>query len=431
MNESGFLGGTAFGLVVGALIAWLWVRGNFMARAAAAVAERDVLRQRVDDLELARVDDTETASLLAPLRDTIGRVEHQVGVLERDRSTQFGELGERLAAVSRSTESLRSETATLAGALKSSNVRGSWGEIQLRRVLELSGLLARCDFDEQVPIATRAGTTGRPDAVINLPGSRHLVVDSKAPMTQFLRAQASGLRADQRGDLLSAHARALRGHVDTLAAKAYWSAFDRAPEVVILFVPGEAMLAAALDHDPSLFEHALHRKVVLASPATLYAVLKTIGTVWQQDSLEQHARELLSLGKDLHTRLSSLGGHVASMGTALTRSVEEYNRFVGTLESRVLVTTRRMHEIQLVEAPPPEFTPLTVTPRSLSAAELTGGISRDASDDTGWKTDAPGHEVADGLGDQVGRGARDAAFLESERGDRIVADRREVSDETG
>ncbi len=381
MDLTALLVGLVIGALVGGLLAWLSARSTLLARSAGAEAERDVLRERVADLEAARdVDDT-TATLLAPLRDTIGRVERQVGALERDRSLQFGQLGERLTEVSRSTESLRSETATLATALNASTVRGAWGEVQLRRVLELSGLLARCDFDEQVTSVSRHGATVRPDAVVNLPGARHVVVDSKAPMAHFLQAHGETVDEVERAELLAAHATALRRHVEGLAAKAYWTAFTRSPEVVICFVPGEAILATALADDPGLYEHALSRKVVLASPGTLYAVLRTIGAIWQQDALEQNARELLAIGQDLYSRLTTLGSHVTTMGQSLSRSVEQYNKFVGTLESRVLVTARRMHELHLASDVPPSLTPIEVAPRSLSASELTDDLGRTARDD--------------------------------------------------
>ena len=381
MDTTSLFVGLAVGGLLGALVAWLAARSARRARSAAAVAERDVLRDRVVDLESARDLDDTTASLLAPLRETIGRVERQVGALERDRSQQFGQLGERLTEVSRSTESLRSETATLASALNASTVRGAWGEVQLRRVLELSGLIARCDFEEQVTRVSRHGATVRPDAVINLPGSRHVVVDSKAPMAHFLQAHGDTVSEVERTELLAAHATALRRHVESLAGKAYWTAFTRSPEVVVCFVPGEAILATALADDPGLYEHALSRKVVLASPGTLFAVLRTIGAIWQQDALEQNARELLAIGQDLYTRLTTLGGHVTTMGQSLARSVEQYNKFVGTLESRVLVTARRMHELHLTSERPPVLEPLEAAPRSLSAAELTDDLGRRARDD--------------------------------------------------
>lgn len=395
MDSAALLTGLVAGLLLGGLLGFLWVRGSLLSRATAAEAERDVLRQRLDDLELARAESADTAALLAPLRDTIGRVERQVGALERDRVEQFGELGERLNSVSRSTESLRSETATLASALSASSVRGAWGEVQLRRVLELSGLLARCDFDEQVTRTSSHGATIRPDAVVNLPGGRHVVIDSKAPMSHFLQAQGESVSAQERTELLGAHATSLRRHVDALAGKAYWSAFSRSPEVVVCFVPGEAILGAALADDPGLYEHALNRKVVLASPGTLFAVLRTIGAVWQQDALEQNARDLLALGQELHARLSTLGGHVSAMGQSLARSVENYNRFVGTLESRVFVTARRLRELGIAQQDEqPETLPLEAAPRTLSAPELLGDEA--------------------GLGD-VGRAARDEVHLARER----------------
>jgi DNA recombination protein RmuC len=384
MDAAALLVGLVVGALLGGLIAVLWVRGSLLARATAAEAERDLLRVRLEDLELARAESADAAALLAPLRDTIGRVERQVGALERDRVEQFGELGERLTAVNRSTESLRSETASLASALSASSVRGAWGEVQLRRVLELSGLLPRCDFDEQVTTTTRHGATVRPDAVVNLPGGRHVVIDSKAPMSHFLQAQAESVGAQERTELLGAHATSLRRHVDALAGKAYWSAFTRSPEVVVCFVPGEAILGAALADDPGLYEHALSRKVVLASPGTLFAVLRTIGAVWQQDALEQSARDLLALGQDLHSRLSTLGSHVTAMGQSLTRSVESYNRFVGTLESRVLVTARQLRELGIAQQDEDGETlvALEAAPRALSAPELLDALGREGRDET-------------------------------------------------
>ena len=432
MDATALLIGLLVGSLLGAVIAGLWARSGLLARSAAAEAERDVLRERVGDLEAARVDDAEAAALLGPLRDTIGRVERQVGSLERDRAQQFGQLGERLTEVSRSTESLRAETATLATALNSSTVRGAWGEVQLRRVLELSGLLARCDFDEQVTRVSRHGSTVRPDAVINLPGGRNVVVDSKAPMSHFLQAHGDTVSELERAELLAAHATALRRHVESLAGKAYWTAFTRSPEVVVCFVPGEAILASALADDPGLYEHALSRKVVLASPGTLYAVLRTVGAIWQQDALEQNARELLAIGQELHARLSTLGGHVTAMGQSLARSVEQYNRFVGTLESRVLVTARRMHELHLTSESPPALAPHEDGPRSTSAPELTEGWVTTGLSDQEDRHDldllrAPDDCEVDTTLGPVSRDARDTAYLDRERAERTGGERHDDS----
>ena len=284
--------------------------------------------------------------------------------------------GERLAEVSASAAALRAETATLAGSLNASTVRGTWGEVQLRRVLEHAGMLRRCDLDEQVSATARHGREVRPDVVVRLPGGKVLVIDAKAPMTAFLGAQADGVDAAGRHTLLQAHAKALRGHVDSLAAKAYWSAFATTPEMVLCFVPGDAVLAAALAADPELYEYAQRSRVVLSSPATLLAVLRAVAFTWQQDALASNARELLSLGADLYERLGTLAGHVDGMGRALTRGVESYNALVGSLETRVLTTARRMHDLGVSSEALPTIPPLSLGARQLTAPDATGSAAR-------------------------------------------------------
>ncbi len=361
---------SAAGLLLGALLAWLVVRFRYAVRLAAAAAERDLLRERVVDLEAMVSQDSETAQMIAPLRSSLERVERQVHDLERERLEQFSRVTTELTQVSSSTRELRTQTASLVGSLNASSVRGSWGEVQLRRVLEHAGMLARCDFDEQVSVTTSDGRTVRPDVVVHLPGDKDLVIDAKAPMTAFLAAQGEDLSAAERGRLLSDHARALRSHVNTLAAKSYWSALDVTPEMVVCFVPGEAFLTAALAQDPDLHEHAMRRRVVLASPGTLLALLRTVAFTWQQDALAGNARELLAVGRELYERLGGLGQHASKMGAALQRSVEAYNGFVGSLESRVLVTARRMHELGVVDSPLATLRPVTTPSRPLTALEL-------------------------------------------------------------
>ena len=254
------------GLVTGALVAWLTVNARYAARLAAASAERDLLRERVIDLQTARSADSETAQLIGPLRESLVRVERQVHELERDRGEQFSVVASELARVQSSTQGLRDQTASLVGSLSSSSVRGTWGEVQLRRVLEHAGMLSRCDFDTQVGARNDHGASVRPDVVVHLPGGKHVVIDSKAPMTEFLAAQAQGIGDAERDQRLRAHAKALRGHVDALAERSYWTAVDATPEMVVCFVPGEGILGAALAADPELHEHAMRRNVVLASP---------------------------------------------------------------------------------------------------------------------------------------------------------------------
>lgn len=361
--------GLLLGLIVGAAVTLGFVRARYAAPLAAACAERDVLRHQITALQRRDDDEEEFMAALAPLSSALARVERQVGVLERDRVEQYGTLGERLGEVARTTRRLHEETSSLAGSLNSSTTRGIWGETQLRRVLEHAGLLPRCDFDEQVAAVTRHDQSVRPDVVVHLPGGKSLVIDAKAPLTSFLAAQGE-TDDGERSRLLRSHATSLRGHVDALAAKEYWTAFPAAPQMVVCFVPTDSMLAAALDADPTLYEHALARRVVPTSPATLLALLRTVAFTWQQDSLTQNARELLDLGRDLYARLGTLGGHVSKMGASLRRSVETYNGMVGALESRVMVTARRMHELGLADEAPTDLSVVDVAPRPLTATEL-------------------------------------------------------------
>lgn len=357
-------------LLVGAAVAWLLARGSYGAALAAASAERDVLRERVLDLEAAATEDREVARQLAPLRQTLDRVQQHVSILERERAQQFGSVTTLLSQVEAGTSEVSRATAALAGSLRSANVRGAWGEVQLRRVLELAGMLARCDFEEQIAATNALGASVRPDVVVRLPGEKVLVVDAKAPMAAFLEAQVEGLSEQERADLLNAHARSLAEHVRALSRKSYWSAFETTPELVVCFVPSEAMLATALACTPGLHESALAQKVVIVGPGSLLALLKSVAVAWQQDALTASARELLVLGRDLHQRLGSLGGHVSKVGRSLKSSVEAYNAMVGALESRVLVTSRRMSELAGSTEALPETPIVESAPRPLTAIEL-------------------------------------------------------------
>ena len=362
------------GMLIGAVAAWLVARVLFEGRSAALSTERDLMRERVIDLEASISDGAQTATMLAPLHDALVRVERQVGTLERDRVEQFSQVSMQLADVTTSTNALRSQTASLAGSLNASTIRGNWGEVQLRRVLEHAGMLARCDFEEQVSAVSSHERGVRPDVVVRLPGDKCLVVDAKAPLTAFLGAQADGIESAERARLLSTHATALRGHVDSLATKAYWSAFTNTPEMVVCFIPGDAILAAALAADPTLFDYAQARRVVLASPGTLLALLRTVAFTWQQDALTANAQLLLKLGSELYSRLGTLGSHATRMGASLQKSVESYNALVGALESRVMVTARKMHELGLAQASLPETGPVETAPRPLTATELIAAL---------------------------------------------------------
>src|SRR5919202_232160 len=360
------LAALAVGGLAGAFLAWSAGR----ARAGGLVAERDLLRERVTDLESATSQDRELAATLSPLAGALGRVEEQVRTLERDRLQQYARLGEQIEAVRASGEALRTQTAALAGALRSPTARGAWGEVQLRRVVEHAGMLARVDFTPQATATTPDGDGVRPDLVGHLPGGKHVVVDAKAPLAAFLEASEASVDPERQQRAAAAHARALRSHVDVLTAKEYWRAFDPSPELVVCFVPGEAFLAAACSADPALLEHAMARRVVLATPTTLLALLRTVALTWQSQALAGSSKELLALGRELYARLGALGAGAGKPGRSLQRAVEDYNLLVGTLERRVLVTARRMRDLDLVDGELEAVPPLEAAPRLLTAAEL-------------------------------------------------------------
>jgi DNA recombination protein RmuC len=370
----------ALGLLLGSAATAAVSRTVLLARQARVAAERDLLQARVSDLESAAAQDRELTSVLAPLRDSLGRVERQVATLERDRVEQYARLGQQLQTVTASGEALRDQTAALAGALRSSNSRGMWGETQLRRVVEHAGMLARVDFTEQPSATSPDGRTARPDVVVHLPGGKNLVIDAKAPMTAFLdaSARADTVDAAEQTRLLLSHAKALRGHVDTLASRAYWQTFTPTPEMVVCFVPGDAVLAAALDADPALHEDAMAKHVVLASPATLLALLRTVAYTWQQDALAGNAKLLFEVGRELYDRLGTLGSRTAKLGGTLHRAVEDYNALVGTLERRVLVTARRMKDLDLTSAELAVPDVVETTPRPLTAVELLDDLEQRA-----------------------------------------------------
>ena len=363
--------GLLLGLLLGAGLAALAAGPLVRARQAALSAERDLLRERITDLEAAAGQDHELVATLSPLAATLQRVEKQVLTLERDRVEQFSRLDEHLANARVTSESLRAQTAALAGALRSPTSRGAWGEVQLRRVVEHAGMLPRVDFFTQAVGTNGDGVGVRPDLVVQLPGGKHIVVDAKAPLAAFLEASELGEAAQQLAAV--AHAKALRAHVDGLAAKEYWTAFQPTPQLVVCFVPGEAFLAAACTADPSLFEHAMGRRVVLATPTTLLALLRTVALTWQSEAVSGNARELFEIGGELYRRLGNLGEHAGKLGRDLHRVVEDYNALVGTLERRVLVTARRMQDLEVVDSALPTVAPLQESPRPLTSSELLTG----------------------------------------------------------
>lgn len=311
--------------------------------------------------------------LVTPLRDTLGKVESQLRSVEREREGSFQALVAQITTMRQDSEQLRAETRALVTALRAPQVRGRWGELQLRRVVEAAGMLEHCDFDEQ-PTSTTSDGMLRPDLVVHLAGGKHVVVDSKVPFAGYLAAMEARDEAT-RADRRRAHARHLREHIDRLAAKAYWERFDPTPEFVVLFVPADTFLDAALATEPALLEHAFARNVVIATPSTLVALLRTVAYTWRQEALAHNAQQVLALGRELHNRLATLGNHVDGLGRALNGAVTKYNSAVSSLESRVLVTARRFAELQVTDRELPGPQQVEKTARSVQAPVLVAGES--------------------------------------------------------
>src|SRR4029077_15477109 len=262
--------------------------------------------------------------LVGPLKETLTRVEAQLRESDAARRSSHAALAEQVSIARERSDQLRTQTQALVTALRRPEARGRWGERQLRRVVELAGMIARCDFDEQVSMTTDDGSQ-RPDLVVRLAGGKKIVGDSKVSLAAY-REAAEATDQAVRDARLDAHARHLREHVDRLSAKAYWAALSPAPEFAVLFIPGEAFLAPALEHDPALLEHAITHKVHIATPTTLVTMLRTAQYAWQQEALSENARTVFDIGRELYDRLTGLGKHVDGLGKALTNAVTAYNR---------------------------------------------------------------------------------------------------------
>jgi len=312
---------------------------------------------------------------LDPVRETLDAMQRKVDGLERDRVEQYTALGEQLRLSREADEALRVTTESLASAMRSGTTRGVWGETQLRRVVEAAGLTRYVDFDLQTAISSDAGA-GRPDMVVRLPGGKSLAVDAKVPLDAYLQASAIPVTAHgddgaRRAAFLTKHARAVRAHVDALAKKAYWAGLTTSPEFVVCFLPSESLLASALDEDPTLLDYAFTRRVALASPVNLWAVLKTVAFTWTQQDVSDEARTLFALGTELYERVGKLAEHANDLRRAIEKTVDSYNRFAGSLETRVLVTARKFPgidetKLDAVAAP----VAIEATPRRWTAPEM-------------------------------------------------------------
>ncbi|MDY6055801.1 DNA recombination protein RmuC [Micrococcus sp.] len=387
------------GLVAGAILgAWLMWRRGTATGDGAAVAQLEALRtehagvreelaaaraetraltqQRAED---ARRGEAESRVLqtLAPLGHQLAALQKQVGVLERDRVEQFGQLGEQLRTAAATDRDLLNQTTSLMATLKSTSARGHWGEAQLRRVVEAAGMLHHVDFTEQATLTGADGERLRPDLVVALPGGKTLAVDAKAPIGDALAAEALADEpgqeaAERRAELAARHATAVRRHVDALASKAYWTGLDRSPELVLCFLPAESLLAAALDADAGLLDHAFSKNVALVAPVSLLTALKSVAYAWRQERLAENAQFIVTSARELYERLGTLGTHLDRMGGSLRQAVDGYNRLVGNVESRVLPAARKLKDADPGLPELPEIRSVEAAPRPLTAPELVG-----------------------------------------------------------
>ena len=335
----------------------------------------DLARLQFESLQQGARSDLEKRQLsiqqlVAPVRESLDKVLGQIGVIEKERIGAYGLLLAQVESLTLGQTELRRETGNLVGALRRPSVRGRWGELQLRRVVELAGMLDHVDFNEQTHLPGEDGDL-RPDLVVTLPGGKSLVIDAKAPLEAYLQSLEMTEDAARTAKLVD-HARQIRDHIAKLSSKAYWDRFENTPDFVVLFIPGESFYSAALEQDPGLIEAGINRKVILATPTTLIALLRTVAYGWRQEALAEDARRIAELGKDLYERLQVMGDHWAKMGVGLKRAVASYNDAVGSLESRVLPAARRFRELNIgTEAKVIEPLPsIDLLPRQMQAEEL-------------------------------------------------------------
>ena len=357
---------------------------TFEVESAAAQARVEELQRQVAQLEQQRVareekerQENRLVNELAPVKENLRLMQEAVQKMETERVQQVTDLKTALRQTLESDELLRKQTSSLASALSSNSVRGVWGEAQLRKLVELAGLLKHADFDEQATI-----TAGRADMIINLPGGKQLAIDSKVPYNSYQEASqisplAEGAEAAHRAELIKAHVKAVRKHIDDLSTKAYWTALNASPDFVVCFIPSESLLSASLDADPSLLEYAFSKNVAMASPVSLFSVLKTINFIWRQNVDENQVRSMIRLGQELYERVGKIADLADKLGRSILGSVNAYNAFASSFESRFLVTARKLNDLDENQLGTTDLiTPRVVedAPKQLTAAEATAAI---------------------------------------------------------
>ncbi|MFW0182486.1 DNA recombination protein RmuC [Rothia sp. CCM 9417] len=370
-------------LVLGTLAGFFWGRAGsgstdalreknaqLTADLAAAQRAETLLSERVRELQARAEADEDVLLALAPVKTQLATMEKSVRTMETQRAQQYGGLAQALNETNKTSHQLREVTGLLSSALRSTSARGSWGEAQLRRVVEAAGMLRHVTFSEQsTTVATDSRGQERqirPDMVVHLPGGKTVVLDAKAPLSSYLDAQEA--EGPVQAELLGRHAKAVRAHLDALASKQYWAGFGASPELVLCFIPVESALSAALTADAKLLDYAAAKNVALVSPVSLLAALKAISFSWRQDALTDNARELFNLSQQLYERLGTAGSHLAGMGKSLARTVDSYNALVGSLETRVFVTARKMTALSGVQDATGHLSP---TPSEASLKPLT------------------------------------------------------------